>query len=180
MSKPVKSLILDMYKKQFASTKEAALIDLRGVRSNDTTTLRQGLAKKQIRVTMLKNNLARKTFGDGPLSPLNDLITGPTALVHGGESVVSIARELLDWAKKVEKMQFKGAVLEGIVFGPAQIKDLSKYPTKPEAQAQVVGQILGPARKLASQIKGPGAKIAGIIKTIEEKLEKGEAIAKVA
>ena len=78
------------------------------------------------------------------------------------------------------RMQLKGAVLEGIVFGPDQIKDLSKYPTKPEAQARVVGAILGPARKLAGQIKGPASKIAGIIKAVEEKLEKGETIAKVA
>ncbi len=180
MSKPVKSLILDMYRKNLGDINQGVLVDYRGITANENNTLRQGLAKKQIRVVVLKNALARKVFGDTAMKPLNDMIVGPTALVHGADSVVSVAREMIDWVKKFEKIKFKGAVLEGVVFGADDIKALSKYPTKAEAQAQVVGSILGPARKLAGAIKGPGAKLAGVIKAIEEKLEKGEAIAKLA
>jgi hypothetical protein len=40
--------------------------------------------------------------------------------------------------------------------------------------------VVSPGRKLLGQLQGPGSKLAGIIKSIEEKLEKGEAITKVA
>jgi ribosomal protein L10 len=59
------------------------------------------------------------------------------------------------------------------------VKALSKFPTRDEAIAQDVTLILGPGRKLVGAIKGPGSNLAGIIKAIEEKLEKGEAIAAV-
>ena len=180
MSKPVKSLILDMYRKNLGGINQAMLVDLRGITANDNNALRADLAKKQIRVTVLKNALARKVFSDTELAPLKDMIVGPSALIHGADSVVTIAREMMDWAKKNDKVQLKGAVLEGTVFGADQLAALSKYPTKAEAQAQVVSSVLSPGRKLVGSILSPGRKLASIIKAIEEKLEKGETIAKVA
>ncbi len=43
----------------------------------------------------------------------------------------------------------------------------------------MVTLVVSPAKKIMGQIKGPGSNIAGIIKAIETKLEKGEAIAPV-
>jgi ribosomal protein L10 len=69
--------------------------------------------------------------------------------------------------------------MDGQLFEAGQIDALSKYPTRGEAQATVVQLFLSPARKIAGQIASPAGKLAGYIKAIEEKLEKGEAIAKV-
>ena len=54
------------------------------------------------------------------------------------------------------------------------------FPTKAEAQAKVVTLVLSPARNLMGAVKGPGGRVLGIVKSIEETLEKGEAIAKIA
>jgi hypothetical protein len=58
--------------------------------------------------------------------------------------------------------------------------ELSKFPTKDEAIAKVVTLIVSPAKKLVAAIKGPGGAIAGIIKSIEDRLEKGETITRKA
>ena len=96
--------------------------------------------------------------------------------MYGGDSVVNIARQLVDLAKEIENLEFKGALMEGQVFGPDQIDVLSKYPTREEAQAQAVQIFLSPGKNLAGQIVSPGRKVASLIKAIEEKLEKGEEI----
>ena len=71
-------------------------------------------------------------------------------------------------------------MLDGTLYeGEAGITALSKFPTRDEAIAQDVTLILGPGRKLVGAVKGPGSALAGIIKSIEEKLEKGESISKV-
>ncbi|MBC7771660.1 MAG: hypothetical protein H7210_04120, partial [Pyrinomonadaceae bacterium] len=76
-------------------------------------------------------------------------------------------------------LEVKGAILDGELFSGAKgVKELSKYPTREEGIAQIVTLIVSPAKKLMAQIKGPGSGVAGIIKAIETKLEKGEAIAK--
>ena len=40
-----------------------------------------------------------------PLEALSPSLVGPSAFVHGAESAVDVAREIVDWAKKVEEMQ---------------------------------------------------------------------------
>jgi large subunit ribosomal protein L10 len=93
---------------------------------------------------------------------------------------VDVAREIVDLVKKFPGIELKGAVLDGQLFeGEAGVEALSKFPTRDEAIAKDVAIILGPGAKLLASVKGPGSQLAGILKAIEEKLEKGETIAKV-
>lgn len=176
MSKPIKNLIAESYRRRFGELDSAVLIDIRGVKSNDVNRLRAGLSENDVKVTVVKNTLARKVFQGTAMQGIEDLLDGPNSMVYGGESVVNIARQLVDLAKEIENLEFKGALMEGQVFGPDQITELSKYPTKEEAQAQAIQIVLSPGSNLAGQIVGPGRKIASLVKAIEEKLEKGETI----
>ena len=107
------------------------------------------------------------------------MLEGSNALAYGGESVVEVARAIVDIVGRHPEMSLKGAVLDGELFeGDAGVRALSKFPTRDEAIAQTVTLILSPGRNLVAQVKGPGAQIAGILKTIVNKLEKGEEIAK--
>ncbi len=180
MSKPVKNMIVDMYKQRFGEINEAMLIDIRGIAANPNNELRTGLADKGIRITVLKNTLAHRAFTDTGLEPLTDLVEGPSALVYSTNedvSVVQIAREMLDWVKKVKELELKGAVLDGAVFGPDQIKQLSDFPTKEEALAEVVQLILSPASQMVSTVTGGGSQAVALVDAIREKLEAGETIA---
>ena len=179
MSKTVKNMIIEEYRERVGDTQDALVIGLRGVTSNDTNTIRSGLAQKSIRVTVVRNKLFGQAFGETGLSALSDLLSGSNALAYGGESVVEVAREIVGLVKKFPDIELKGAVLDGQLFeGQDGVERLSKFPTRDEAIAEDVTLILGPGRKLMASIKGPGSQIAGLIKAIEEKLEKGEAIAK--
>lgn len=180
MSKAVKELLMRDYRDLLEGVEDALVISIRGVGAIKNNQMRLGLAKKDIKVTVVRNSLARNALKGTGLEPLGDLFEGPTALAYGGTSVVDVAREVVEWAKKIEQLELKGAVLDGQVFrGKDGVDRLSKFPTRDEAQAQVVTLILSPARKLVGQIKGPGSKVASMVKTIQEKLEKGEAIAAV-
>lgn len=180
MSKVVKKLLMRDYESRLEGVEDALLISIRGVPAFDNNRFRNELAKKNIRVTVIRNNLAKNTMKGGPLGSLAPLLEGPSALAYGAESVVDVAREVMEWAKKLEKLELKGAVIDGELFeGKAGVERLSKLPTREEALAKAVTLILSPGGKLVSAVKGPGSKIVSIVKTIEEKLDKGEAIAKV-
>ncbi len=174
MSKPVKNLMQKTYEEKFANLEGAILIDVRGVKSNQTNALRARLSKKKVKVTVVKNNLARRAVTGTGLEKLGDMLDGPSAVVYGGESVVAIARELIEIAKETENLAFKGALMDGEIFSADQLEELSKYPTRPEAQAAVVQIILTPGKKLAGSILGPGRKIASLVKAIEEKAKAKE------
>jgi large subunit ribosomal protein L10 len=78
-------------------------------------------------------------------------------------------------------LELRGAVLDGELFtGEEGVKRLSKFPTRDEAIAQTVTIILTPGGKLVGAVKSPASNIAGILKTMQEKLESGETIARIA
>lgn len=179
MSKPMKEMIIRDYQARIEGTSDAMLISIRGVKAIPTSKLRRDLAGKNIKIAVMQNALARKAFAGTPLEPLSKLLTGPSALAYGGQSVVEVAREIVGVLATMPELELKGAILDGQLFeGKAGVTELSKFPTKDEAIGKVITLVVSPGRKLMGQVKGPGAKVAGIIKAIETKLEKGETIAK--
>ena len=177
MSKPVKNLMIESYKRRFENLDSAVMIDIRGIAANDNNALRTNLAGKQMRVTVVKNTLARRAWANTPLQGLCELLDGSCAVVTGGESAVNIARMLIDQAREVN-LEFKGAVMEGAIFGPDDVSRLSKFPTREEAQGQLIQICLAPAGQIIGAATSAGAQIASILASIEEKLEKGEEIGK--
>ncbi len=177
MSKPVKEMILADYQRRFQDVENALLIDVRGINANDNNSIRLDLATKDIQITVVKNTLARKAFAGTGLEPLSVALQGPTAVAWGAESVVDAARELVAWAKKVENLELKAAVLDGEIFeGEAGVKRLSAFPTRIEAQARVVQLVLSPAGNVVGAAIAPGARILGIVKEIQTRLEGGDTI----
>lgn len=180
MSKPVKEMIINEYKNRFGKITGAVVIDIRGIEANKNNAFRLDLQEKDIYITVVKNTLARKALKGTDLEAICEAFTGPSALVYGAESVVNVAREIVDWAKKVKELDLKGAILDGEYFdGEAGVKRLSNFPTREEAQAKVVSLILTPAGNVIGAAKSPGSNILGIVKEIQEKLEDGETISKV-
>ena len=180
MSKPIKEMLIEDYKKRFIDLDGALIVDIRGMTANDNNDLRLELEKKSIRVTVVKNTLAKKALAGTKLENLAAGLEGPSALAYGATSVVDVARELVDWAKKLKQLTLKGAILDGTYYpGEQGVKKLSSFPTREEAQAKVVQLVLSPASNLLRAATSPGSNILGIVKEIQERLEKGQAIAKV-
>lgn len=186
MSKTVKDMIVREYRTRFDGVEGAVAVELRGLDSITTNRLRTHLRAKDVRVTVVKNALAKRAFAGGRLEALTPSLKGPTAVVYGkGASVVDVAREVVSWVKehdkKREKCHFKGAVLEGVYYdGPAGVEKLSKMPTRDEAIAQVITIVLSPAKKVIGSAVGPGRRVLGIVKEIQTRLEKGETITATA
>ena len=174
MSKPVKEMIVEEYKDRFKDLEGCCVVDIRGIDAMKNNELRNGLREKSITVTVVK-----KAIAGTALEEISPALDGPCAFAYDPESVVNVARELVDWAKKVKKMSLKGAVIDGIFFeGEAGVKRLSEFPTKEEAQSTVVQLVLSPARNVVGCAVSPGSKLLGVVKEIQERLEKGETIAK--
>ena len=162
MSKTVKGMIISDYKSRLTGASDALVISLRGVKAIPTTKLRRDLNKKSIKITVVRNALARKAIAGTGLEPLGKLLTGPSALAYGGASVVEVAREIVRLIKDMPEVELKGAILDGTLYeGKAGVTELSKFPTKDEAIANVVTLVITPGRKLLAQVKGPGATVHG-------------------
>jgi len=173
----MKDQLVRDYRARLGDIEDAMLISLRGIDANRNNAIRKGLFKQDIHVTVVRNALFGQIIKGTPLEALEQVLSGSNAVVYGGESVVVMAREIVDLIKDNPELELHGAVLDGELFeGDEGVTRLSKFPTRDEAIAQNITLILSPARNLVGAIKGPGSGVAGLIKAIEEKLEKGETI----
>jgi large subunit ribosomal protein L10 len=178
MSKYVKDLITKDLGKRFEGLEAVGVINPRGVDATKTNLLRRRLREKGLRMTVVKNSLARRAVEGSKLSGFEKLLDGASAVVYGKEaSISSLARLLLDEKKNDDKIELRGIFFDGEVYvGDAGVKTISTMPTREEAISNIVGLILGPGRKLAAALKGPGGTLGAILKTIEEKAkERGDA-----
>lgn len=176
MSKLVKDLISRELHQRYAGVDSAVWVQFSGVDGITNNELRRDLRKRSFRLEIVKNSLLRRAVEGTPLARLAERMSGPAALVTGGESAVHIAKALEEWAPKLkENLKLRGAILEGELIDDARIADLAKMPTKQDLQAQIASAVLSPGGKLAAAILAGGAGIAGCLKTIIEKLEKGDA-----
>jgi large subunit ribosomal protein L10 len=176
MSKLIKQMEMDDLKKTFQDVRDMVILSASKVSCQADTQLRSALRKKNIRLKVVKNSLARRVFGELNMK-VEKCWEGPTMLAWGSNSLAELSKELDSLTKKNDKIKVKGAVSEGqeIAF-----KQALAMPTKPEAIGRAVGLALSPAARLVGQLLGPAAQVAGQIKTLSEKSPEGAPSAEAA
>lgn len=178
MSKPVKALIEKETASRFKDVDTVAVISPRGIDAIKNNHIRRRLREKGLRMTVVKNSLAKRATASSKLKGVESLLEGPSAVIYGKASVSAIARLLLDEKKNDDKIELRGIFFDGEVYvGDDGVKQVSKLPTREEAIGIVIAAALSPGKKLAGALKGASGKIAGIIKTIEEKAKEKEGAA---
>jgi large subunit ribosomal protein L10 len=171
MSKPVKDQITKELTKKFESLEGVGVINPRGIDATKNNKLRRKLHEQGMKMTVVKNTLARRAVVGKKLEGFDKLLDGPSAVVYGEKSAISsIARLLLDEKKADDTLELRGIFFDGEVYiGADGVKKVSTLPTREEAIANLLGAILGPGAKLAAAFKGPGNTLGGIMKTIVAK-----------
>ena len=175
MSKKVKNFVTLDLKKRLGDIEGVAVISPRGISGSRNFGIRSRLHAKGLRMTEVKNTLAKRATGGSKLEGFEKLLDGPCAMIYGNASIPAIAKLLLEEKKTDDKLELRGAFFDGEVYtGDKGMEQASKLPTREEAIAALVGAMLGPGAKLAAALRGPGGKLGAILKTIEEKAPKAE------
>lgn len=173
MSKYVKDLMTSDLKQKLDGVDDVLVVNVIGMDSLATATMRRRLRSKNISLTVVKNSMAQRATEGTPLAPAFEGIEGSAAVIWGADDVVSLAKEVVSIAedKDFEGFVSIGGAMDGQALSADEVKAVSKWPTREEMLAKLVGQILGPGAQLASQIGGPGGTLAGQIKSKAEEDE---------
>jgi len=171
MSKKVKNLIQTETANRLKGIDAVAVISPRGISAIKNNLIRRKLREQGLRMTVVKNTLAKRAVGDdSKIKGFDALLDGPSAVIYGKASISQVARLLLDEKKTIEALELRGIFFDGEVYvGEKGVEQVSKLPTREEAIGLLVAALLGPGKKLAGALKGPGGTLGAVLKSIEEK-----------
>ena len=136
MSKYVKELVANDLKRRLNGVQDALLVNVIGLDTAKTYTLRKKLREKDISLLVVKNSLARLATDGTSLSPAFEGIEGTLAIVWGSSDFVGLAKEIVEIQKDpaFEKFETRGGVMDKEKLTPDRVKEISKWPSRLQAE----------------------------------------------
>ena len=172
MSKFVKELFKTELEQKFTDVDDFLVVVTKGLSGNENNEMRGVLKEKGIKLSVVKNSVMRRALESLEMSAATELfMAGPCTVAYGGDSIVDVAKEFSDQAKKLSVLEFSGAFVDGTVVDAKGAEALSKMPSRVELQGEIIILANSPGRTVAGAIAGPAGAIAGCIKSLVEKLE---------
>ncbi|MCA9093093.1 MAG: 50S ribosomal protein L10 [Planctomycetaceae bacterium] len=171
MSKIVKSMVMSELRKRVGDNRDFVVIDTSKLDAFSVNKLRLELRAQGIFLLGVKNALAKRTFSDMGVSGLDPFLKGPSVIVWGSSDMVALTKELTKRASDNDKLEIKGAALDGTSLDSKQVEALSKSPGRAELIGKVLTLIQSPGAQLAAALLGAGGRVSGQIKSLADKEE---------
>lgn len=156
---------------QIGKAGNAFLIDFKGITVPQVTELRKQVRETKSGYVVVKNTLALIALKDSPIIAMKEKFTGPTAIAFNATDAVQLAKALTKFAKDVPAVQFKGALLNGIVVPASQIQTIATLPSREELVSKLLFLLQSPMRGLATVLQANITKLAVVIDQIAKQKE---------
>ncbi len=169
--RPEKTATIAEVTEKFKNAPITIIIGCKGLTVEKTNTLRSRLRKSNTQMRVVKNTLARIAARKLNYN-LDAYLSGPTSLVFSTQDAVEPAKVLVDFIKAEEdRVSIKAALMDGKVLSTADVKALSKLPSREELIAQLVGSIKAPITRFVLQMGVPLRKLVYVLDAIKTQKE---------
>lgn len=156
-----KEQVVDLIATKLQNSKSTIVTDYRGLNVAQVTELRKRLRENNVEFKVVKNTLTRLATKKTDLSDLDNVLVGPTAIAFGEQDAITAAKVLVEFAKKNDKLEIKGGVVEGQVVSVEEIKALASLPSKEGLISMFLSVLQAPMRNFALAVKAVAEKNEG-------------------
>lgn len=154
VARPAKTQQVEELRKRLKQAAAAILTDFRGLNVAEISQLRGKLLEAGAEYKVVKNTLLERAAESLGIRGLKQFLEGPTAVVFSrGDPIVS-ARALQEYIRQMRKLEVKGALVEGRVLTPDQVKALADLPSRGQLLATALGSMKFPLVGLGSVLTG--------------------------
>lgn len=160
-----KQAIIDEIKAKLENAQAAVVIDYAGITVEEANTMRKGLREANVDYKIYKNTLMKRAIEGTDYAELEQILEGPSAFAMSDEDATAPARVLAKAMKDMDKMSFKGGIVEGTYYDAEGIAKLAKIPGRETLIAKFMGSIQSPV----------GAFVRTLAAIAEEKAKNGDA-----
>jgi large subunit ribosomal protein L10 len=150
---------------KFQKAKAAFLVDFKGMKVEQVTSLRKKLNPAEAEMKVVRNTLAKRALKGFPdmEKAITGSFKGTNAIVFAYGDVSAAAKTLSTFAKDVELLQLKTGVMDNQALDAGKINYLATLPSKDVLRAQLLGVFQAPASKLARTLNEVPASLARVL-----------------
>jgi large subunit ribosomal protein L10 len=149
-------------------------VDYRGITVAQVAELRAKLREADATFKVVKNSLTERAADQVGAETLKELLAGPTALTFVRGDVATAAKSLADYARATQLLPFKGGLMDGAALDVAQLRSLSRLPSREVLYGQLVGVVASPIGGLVRSLGGLLGGLAVALGQVQAKKESGE------
>ena len=168
-----KKKLVEEVESKLAKSSALYLVDFLGLTVEEVSELRVKFRAENVYFKVLKNTLVKRALSQQNMKPMDEYLTGSTAVVISLGDELTPAKIIIDFAKKQKNNlpRLKAAVLGGQVFNDKQVEQISKLPSKKELIAMIASALNAPVTKLAGTLQALVTQIAYAVNAVKEKKE---------
>jgi len=169
LNKKEKGQLIADLKDKFSRAKTVVFTDYKGMTVAELTELRSMLRKSSLEYGIVKNTFARIASRDTSVSVAADVFKGPVGVAIGYDDPVLVVKKVLEFTKTNEKLQVKGAVVEGKFCEQKEIKEIAELPSREVLLSMLAGVLQAPLSKMASALSATVSSFAYAMEALKNK-----------
>ena len=127
----------------------AVVVDYRGLTVAQDTELRKQLREAGVTYKVYKNTMIRRAAEGTAFAALEPTLEGPTAIAVSKEDATAPARILAEFAKKADKLEIKGGVVEDTYYDAKGMQVIATIPSREVLLGRLLGSMQSPITNFA-------------------------------
>lgn len=173
MNKEQKNNSLKELTDSFTNAKAAFFADYKGLTVEQTNEFRKNLRLQKVKVKIVKNNIARLAVKNAKLgdnaNKMLDTVVGPTMIAFVDGDPAAAAKIVQKFADDNEVFGLKDSLLGTQVLNAAEVKVLSKLPSKEVLLAKMLGTLNAPITNFVGVLAAVPRSLVQVLSAIEAK-----------
>jgi len=157
-----KQVVINEIKEKLDKSLSLVIVDARGLTVIQDTELRRKLREAGVDYKVYKNTMMEFAVKDTAYEPITEFLKGPSTMAFSYDDATSAARLISNQMKDMPKLEFKAAVVDGVLYDAAATDKLSKIAPREELLSRLLGSF-----------KSPMSSFARVVKAIAEEKESG-------
>lgn len=173
MNKAEKATAVAELKEHFTKANAAFFADYKGLTVEQVNDLRRRLRPHNVKVRVIKNNLARLAVKEAKLSDsseqLLDTVVGPTMVAFAYGDPAAAAKVIHKFGEEIEVFGLKDSLLSAQRLTTKQVEELSKLPSREVLLAKLLGQLNAPVQNFVGVLAAVPRSLVQVLAAIEQK-----------
>lgn len=147
-----KQALVNEVKEKLEKAISIVLVDSRGIKVEEDTTLRKKFREINVDYKVYKNSIMERAIEGTTFEGLKEYLKGPSSFAISYEDATAAAAVIDKSRKEVEALEFKAGFIDGVLYDAEGIAAIASIPSKEELLSKLLGSFQSPMGNFARVI----------------------------